>query len=90
MDMTVLITALVAEGAVMGVLGGVIWKEPRPFGLVGDLAATIFTTVMVGLIAWYIVPQMGFSDLVKHLGIIFEPPLSALITLWVLRSARED
>lgn len=89
MDLLLLIVGMVAVGVVMSALGGVIWKEPRPFGVAGDLAASVFTTVVIGLIDWFIIPAMGFSDTLKYLGVIFEPPLGALLVLWVVRKARD-
>ena len=89
MEMYLLIAGMVVVGAVMGILGGVIWKEPRPYGLAGDLAASIFTTIVIGLIDWYIIPEMGFSDQLKYLGVALEPILGALLVLWVVRKARD-
>ena len=88
MDIYLLIAGMVVVGAVMGILGGVIWKEPRPYGIAGDLAASIFTTVVIGLIDWYIIPEMGFSDQMKYLGVALEPILGALLVLWSWRSTR--
>lgn len=84
-----LIAGMVVVGAIMGALGGVIWKEPRPFGLGGDLAVAIFTAIVVGLIDWFVIPAMDFSEAMKYLGLALEPPLGALLALWVIRKARE-
>ena len=89
MDFILLMSGMVIVGAIMGALGGVIWKEPRPYGLAGDLAAAIFTAIVVGLIDWFVIPAMGFSDAMKYLGIALEPALGSLLALWVLRKARE-
>jgi len=46
--------------------------------------------VVVGLMDWYIIPAMGFSDTLKYLGIAMEPALSALLVLWIVRLAKRS
>ena len=89
MEFFLLITAMVIVGVIMGALGSVIWKEPRPFGMAGDLAVAIFTAIAVGLIDWFVIPAMGFSDTLKYFGVALEPALGALLALWVIRKARD-
>jgi len=45
--------------------------------------------VLVGLLDWYLIPALGFSDTIKIIGIIFEPALSALLVLWIIRKAKQ-
>lgn len=79
---------MVVVGLIMGFIAGLIWKDNRPIGVKGDYIAAVITTVIVGLIDWFVIPAMGFSDTVKWLGIITEPALSALLVLWIIRKAK--
>ena len=88
MEILILILAMIIVGLIMGFIAGLIWKDNRPIGVKGDYIAAVITTVIVGLLDWYVIPAMGFSDTVKWLGIIFEPPLSALLVLWIIRKAK--
>jgi len=88
MEVLILILAMIIVGLIMGFIAGLIWKDNRPIGVKGDYIAAVITTVIVGLLDWYVIPAMGFSDTVKWLGIIFEPPLSALLVLWIIRKAK--
>ena len=88
MEILILILAMIIVGLIMGFIAGLIWKDNRPIGVKGAYIAAVITTVIVGLLDWYVIPAMGFSDTVKWLGIIFEPPLSALLVLWIIRKAK--
>ncbi len=87
MDLVILIVAMVAVGAVIGWLADKIFKGERPRGLSGDLLASILTTVAVGLLDWFVIPAMGFSDTMKLVGVFLEPALGALLVLWLIRKA---
>jgi hypothetical protein len=54
----------------------------------GDYIVSIISTVVVGLIDWYVIPAMGFSDIIKYVGVAIEPALSALLVLWIIRRAK--
>jgi hypothetical protein len=64
-----------------------IFKGDRPKDLSGDLTASILTMVLVGLLDWFVIPAMGFSETLKLVGVVLEPPLAALIVLWLMRRA---
>jgi uncharacterized membrane protein YeaQ/YmgE (transglycosylase-associated protein family) len=81
--------AMIVVGLIMGFVAGLIWKDDRPYGATGDYIASVITTVLVGLMDWYLIPLLGFSDTIKIIGIIFEPPLSALLVLWIMRKAKQ-
>jgi uncharacterized membrane protein YeaQ/YmgE (transglycosylase-associated protein family) len=81
--------AMVVVGLIMGAVAGLIWKDNRPYGASGDYIASVITTVIVGLIDWYLIPLLGFSDTLKIIGIIFEPALAALLVLWIIRKAKQ-
>ncbi len=88
MEILILILAMVVVGLIMGFIAGLIWKDNRPIGVKGDYIAAVITAVIVGLMDWFVIPAMGFSDTVKWLGIITEPALSALLVLWIIRKAK--
>jgi uncharacterized membrane protein YeaQ/YmgE (transglycosylase-associated protein family) len=87
MEIIILIAVMILVGLLMGWVAGFIWKDNRPIGVRGDYIASIITTVVVGLLDWFVIPAMGFSDTLKFLGTALEPPLSALLVLWVIRKA---
>ena len=88
MDILIVIVAMIVVGLIVGALAGVIWKDHRPYGARGDYLIAVATCVIVGLIDWIVIPAMGFSDTIKFLGLLFEPALSALLVLWLVRRAR--
>jgi uncharacterized membrane protein YeaQ/YmgE (transglycosylase-associated protein family) len=88
MEVVLLIVAMVAVGLIIGWAAGLIWKENRPIGVRGDYLAAVVSAVAIGILDWFIIPAMGFSDTMKLLGVIFEPALGALLVLWVIRKAR--
>jgi uncharacterized membrane protein YeaQ/YmgE (transglycosylase-associated protein family) len=88
MDILILVVAMVIVGLIMGAVAGVIWKDYRPIGARGDYIASVITTIIVGLMDWYVIPAMGFSDTLKWIGVALEPPLGALLVLWIIRKAK--
>lgn len=89
MEILILIVAMIVIGLLMGWVAGFIWKDNRPIGVRGDYIASVITAVIVGLLDWYVIPAMGFSDTLKYVGALLEPPLSSLIVLWVIRKAKQ-
>ena len=89
MSILIVIVAMVLVGLLMGYVAGLIWKDNRPIGVQGDYIAAVLSTVIVGLMDWIVIPAMGFSDTLKIIGIIFEPALSALLVLWIIRKAKQ-
>lgn len=89
MEFLLVIVAMVVVGLIMGAVAGLIWKDNRPIGVAGDYIASVITTVLVGLVDWYLIPALRFSDTIKIIGIIFEPALSALLVLWIIRKAKQ-
>jgi uncharacterized membrane protein YeaQ/YmgE (transglycosylase-associated protein family) len=89
MEILILIAAMVVVGLVIGFLAGLIWKGDRPIGVKGDYLVAVISTVVIGLIDWFVIPAMGFSDTIKWLGILLEPALGALLVLWIIRIARK-
>lgn len=89
MEIIILIAAMVLVGLITTMLAGVIWKGERPYGISGDMLAASLTAIIFGLIDWYVIPAMGFSDTMKIIGIMFEPLLGALLVLWLMRRAKK-
>lgn len=87
MDLVLLILAMVVVGAFIGALADKIFKGERPKGVQGDYIIAIVTAVIIGLLDWFVIPMMGFSDTLKYLGVVFEPALGALLVLWLVRRA---
>jgi len=90
MEVLFVVGAMVLVGLLMGFIAGLIWKDDRPIGVRGDYIVAIISAVIMGLIDWYVIPAMGFSDTMKWIGIIFEPALGALLVLWLIRVAKKN
>jgi len=90
MEILILVIIMVVVGLVMAALAGPIWKGKRPMGATADYVISVIVAVVVGLIDWFVIPAMGFSDTMKYLGVAFEPAICALLALWVVRLARRS
>jgi len=88
MEIVYLVLAMTVVGLLMGWVGGLIWKDNRPIGVQGDYIASIITAIVIGLIDWFVIPAMGFSDSLRNLGVAMEPALGALLVLWIIRKAK--
>jgi uncharacterized membrane protein YeaQ/YmgE (transglycosylase-associated protein family) len=88
MEIVYLVLAMIAVGLLMGWIAGFIWKDNRPIGVSGDYIASVITAIVLGLIDWFVIPAMGFSDNMRNLGIATEPALGALLVLWIIRKAK--
>jgi uncharacterized membrane protein YeaQ/YmgE (transglycosylase-associated protein family) len=84
----ILIVVMIVVGLIIGALAGPIWKDKRPIGVRGDYLAAVITAVAVGLLDWFVIPAMGFSNTMRYLGVAIEPAAGALIVLWLFRVAR--
>jgi uncharacterized membrane protein YeaQ/YmgE (transglycosylase-associated protein family) len=85
----ILLVAMVLVGLLMGAIGSLIWKDNKPLGAAGDYIVAVITAIAIGLLDWYVIPAMGFSDTWKYLGVAMEPALSALIVLWIVRKVKK-
>jgi len=90
MEILFVIGAMVIVGLLMGFVAGLIWKDNRPIGVNGDYIVAVISAVVIGLMDWYIIPAMGFSDTMKWLGVMLEPALGALLILWLIRVAKKN
>jgi uncharacterized membrane protein YeaQ/YmgE (transglycosylase-associated protein family) len=89
MEIPILIVIMILVGLLIGWVAGFLWKGKRPIGVRGDYLAAVITAVAVGLLDWFVIPAMGFSQSLKYLGVALEPALGALIVLWIIRQARK-
>ena len=89
MEILLVIVGMVVVGLIMGAVAGLIWKDDRPYGAAGDYIIAVITCVIVGLIDWYVIPAMGYSDILRNIGLLFEPALGALLVLWLIRKAKK-
>jgi uncharacterized membrane protein YeaQ/YmgE (transglycosylase-associated protein family) len=89
MNFIILLVAMIAVGSIIGWLAGPIWRNKRPIGVRGDYITAIITAIAVGLLDWYVIPAMGFSDNLRNLGVALEPALGALLVLWIIRAAKK-
>ena len=87
MQVIVLLIAMVLVGLLVGAVASLIWKENGPIGATGDYVVAVISAVIIGLIDWYVIPAMGFSDTMKWLGVAIEPALGAMFVLWIIRKA---
>ena len=81
----ILVVFLFVVSVLMGWLAGLIWKSERPYGLIGDLGISLVTTFAVGLLDWFLIPALGFSNNLKYMGVAIEPAIGALLVLWIVR-----
>jgi uncharacterized membrane protein YeaQ/YmgE (transglycosylase-associated protein family) len=88
MDILILVVAMIVVGLIMGWVAGLIWKGNRPIGVRGDYIWSVVAAVAVGLLDWYVIPAMNFSDTLKYAGVAIEPALSSLLVLWIIRKAK--
>ena len=89
MEILILIVAMILVGLIMGAVARAIWKDDPPMGVQGTIIVSVVTAVAVGLLDWYVIPAMGFSNTMKVLGVAIEPALSVLLVLWIIRRARK-
>lgn len=88
MDIFFVIIGMIIAGIIIGALAGFIWKENRPYGTAGDYIIAVITSIIIGLIDWYVIPSMGFSDPLRNISLLLEPALGALLVLWLVRKAK--
>jgi len=88
MGIVIIIVAMVVIGLLVGAIASLIWKDNKPFGTIGDYVIAIVTAIVFGLIAWYVIPIMGFSNTIRWISLATEPLFGALFVLWLVRKAR--
>ncbi len=89
MEILFLLVAMALVGLLIGAVASLIWKENKPLGAAGDYVVAVISTIVIGLMDWYVIPKMGFSDTIKWIGVATEPALGALFVLWIVRRAKK-
>jgi len=90
MELFLVIIAMMIVGLIMGWVAGLIWKDNRPIGVQGDYLVAVLAAIVIGLLDWYVIPALGFSETMKYIGIALEPALGTLLVLWLIRIARRQ
>ena len=85
MELVILVLAMIVVGLIIGYIAGLIWKDDR-----NNYPVAVIAAVITGLLDFYVIPMMGFSDGIKWLGVALEPPLVALGVLWLIRYAKRN
>ena len=89
LQILILIGLMILVGLLVGFIAGLIWKDNRPYGVMGDFLIAIVSAIIFGLMDWFVIPAMGFSQTMKLIGVALEPPLGALAVLWIIRLAKK-
>jgi len=89
LQIIILIALMILVGLFVGFVAGLIWKDNRPIGVQGDYLVAILSSIIIGLVDWFVIPAMGFGETMKLIGVVLEPPLGALAILWVIRLAKK-
>jgi len=89
MTLVLLLIAMIAVGLLVATAAGPIWKGHRPLGIRGDYLVAVLSAVVIGLMDWYLIPLLGFSETMRNIGVALEPPLGSLLVLWVIRLAKK-
>ena len=90
MTIVLLVLAMIVVGLIVGYLAGLIWKEDRPYGVKGDYLIAVVSAIAIGILDFFVIPAMGFSETMKWLGVAMEPFLGALAILWLVRYAKKQ
>ncbi|GAB4417920.1 MAG: hypothetical protein Kow002_04540 [Anaerolineales bacterium] len=89
MEIVYLVLAMIGAGLLIGWVAGLIWKDRTPEEARRDYIAAVIATVITGLLDWFVVPAMGFSDNLRNIATATEPAALALIVLWLIRRAKK-
>lgn len=76
---------LILVGLLIGYMAGPLWGDDRPYGLSGDLGISSAVSLVVGLLDWFVIPALGFSQRLTYLGVAVEPAICSFLVLWLLR-----
>jgi uncharacterized membrane protein YeaQ/YmgE (transglycosylase-associated protein family) len=90
MDIVVIIL-LVVVGLLIGWLVPAAFKSRRPYGLSGDLIASVATMLVFGILEWFwLLDAIGLSHPVwlKLLIGLIDSAFGAAIVLWIMRRVK--
>ncbi len=61
-------------------------RSQRPYGLVGDIVASVLCLVVAGLVEWvFVLPALGITGWLAMAIAIGDPWGFALLVLWLMR-----
>jgi uncharacterized membrane protein YeaQ/YmgE (transglycosylase-associated protein family) len=89
MEIVYLVLAMIVVGFLMGWVAGFIWKNRNPEVARRDYIVAVIAAVATGLLDWFVVPAMGFSEGLRNIATAMEPAGMALIVLWLIRRAKQ-
>ena len=81
----IIVGVMIVYGIIIGFVAGLIWKDNKPIGTKGDYIVSILSTIGFGLLEWFLIPALGFSQTIRLLGTFIEVPIIALAILWLIR-----
>jgi hypothetical protein len=90
LQVLIIIGIMILYGLIIGFIAGLIWKNNRPIGVKGDYIVALLSTIGFGLLEWYLLPALNFSQTIRVLGVLVEVPFIALAVLWLIRYMRKD
>ena len=85
MEILYVVLAMIVVGLIAGYIAGLIWKDGF-----NNYPTAVIAAVITGLLDWFVIPMMGFSDTLKWIGVALEPPLVALGVLWLIRYSKRN
>ena len=88
MEIVYLVLAMIVVGLLIGWVAGFIWKDRSPADARRDYIIAVIAAVATGLLDWFVVPAMGFSEGLRNIATAMEPAGMALIVLWLIRKAK--
>jgi len=88
MEIVYLVLAMIVVGLLIGWIAGFIWKDRSPGDARRDYIVAVIAAVATGLLDWFVVPAMGFSDGLRNVATAMEPAGMGLIVLWLIRKAK--
>jgi len=88
MEIVYLVLAMIIVGLLIGWIAGLIWKDRSSSDARRDYIVSVIATVATGLLDWFVVPAMGFSEGLRNVATAIEPAGMALIVLWIIRKAK--
>jgi len=89
MEIVYLVLAMIVVGLLIGWIAGFIWKDRSPSDARRDYIVSVIAAVATGLLDWFVVPAMGFSEGLRNIATAVEPAGMALILLWIIRRAKQ-
>ena len=85
MGLTFMIAIWVVMGVLIAALAPNIFKGERPYGDTTDYVISVVATIIIGLMDWYILPELNITGALRFVVALIEPPLAALFVLWLMR-----